>query len=129
MHFEVAKMWVTALREGTYRQGLFNLHHKVNDTYCCLGVLCDIYQRENPNNKLTLWQHEDCDITYFDDESETLPNRVKEWAGMQTRNGLNSRKNWSGKDYMKKDLATLNDTDRMSFEGIANYIEDNYMYL
>lgn len=34
------RQWVDALRSGDYTQGKGYLHQ--NDTYCCLGVLCDL---------------------------------------------------------------------------------------
>jgi hypothetical protein len=38
--------WVSALRSGKYEQGRGMLRHKNDnglDCFCCLGVLCDIY--------------------------------------------------------------------------------------
>lgn len=37
---EFATKWVEALRSGKYRQGKGRL--KNNDSYCCLGVACEI---------------------------------------------------------------------------------------
>lgn len=42
MKKEIADRWVAALRSGKYKQGKGELHDKVNNTYCCLGVLCEI---------------------------------------------------------------------------------------
>lgn len=42
MDTEIKQKWVKALRSGEYNQGvarLFNAHY---NTYCCLGVLCDV---------------------------------------------------------------------------------------
>lgn len=39
----VADKWVAALRSGEYDQGIGRLRSH-NDTYCRLGVLCDISQ-------------------------------------------------------------------------------------
>ena len=37
---EIKDKWVAALRSGKYKQGSGQLHNTMNDTYCCLGVLC-----------------------------------------------------------------------------------------
>ena len=42
MNPEWKAKWVTALRSGDYSQGVGNLMGE-EDTFCCLGVLCDIY--------------------------------------------------------------------------------------
>lgn len=34
--------WLDALRSGDYKQGQYQLYNDLNDTYCCLGVLCDV---------------------------------------------------------------------------------------
>jgi hypothetical protein len=46
---EVKELWVTALRSGTYQQGQGALRR--DDTYCCLGVLCDLYAQVHPTAK------------------------------------------------------------------------------
>jgi hypothetical protein len=38
---DLRKKWVDALRSGKYKQGKGYLHSK-DDTFCCLGVLCDV---------------------------------------------------------------------------------------
>jgi hypothetical protein len=37
---------VNALRSGEYQQGKGVLHNPTDDTYCCLGVLCEVTGRE-----------------------------------------------------------------------------------
>lgn len=38
---EIKKIWIEALRSGKYQQGQGAL--KEGDSFCCLGVLCDLY--------------------------------------------------------------------------------------
>jgi hypothetical protein len=38
--------WVNALRSGEYQQGKGVLHNPDTNTYCCLGVLCEVTDRE-----------------------------------------------------------------------------------
>lgn len=44
---ENAKKWVQALRSGEYKQGKDALRD--NDKFCCLGVACEVYKKENPD--------------------------------------------------------------------------------
>lgn len=37
---EIKDLWINALRSGNYQQGKKKL--SVNNTFCCLGVLCEI---------------------------------------------------------------------------------------
>lgn len=45
MNQEIKDKWIAALRSGEYIQGKEALRRKDN-TFCCIGVLCDIYQKE-----------------------------------------------------------------------------------
>lgn len=37
--------WIAALRSGKYKQGRAALRN-ADDTYCCMGVLCDLYNAD-----------------------------------------------------------------------------------
>ena len=39
---ELKSKWTEALRSGEYKQGEHFLYDDTNNSYCCLGVLCDI---------------------------------------------------------------------------------------
>lgn len=39
---EYKQKWIDALRSGKYKQGRAALRNIQEDTYCCLGVLCEI---------------------------------------------------------------------------------------
>jgi hypothetical protein len=41
---DIKQKWVNDLKSGEYKKGKGYLHKE--DTYCCLGVLCDLYQKE-----------------------------------------------------------------------------------
>ena len=47
MNKRIKKLWVAALRSGEYKQGRRRLRSNVN-TFCCLGVLCNIHAQEHP---------------------------------------------------------------------------------
>jgi hypothetical protein len=97
--------WVAALRGGNYKQGTNRLK-KQDGTFCCLGVLCDLY---DPNR----WEAED-DSDYpcysFDGYAGTLPNFVKVDAGIPPGATMT--------------LASMNDQG-LSFGEIADWIEEH----
>lgn len=37
--------WVAALRSGEYTQGTDTLYDVSTQQHCCLGVLCDVYEK------------------------------------------------------------------------------------
>jgi hypothetical protein len=76
MHEHIKKLWVDALRSGNYRQGIGRL--RCADTYCCLGVLCDLYDRDQGGPG---W--DDGDQNYLRCGA-FLPREVARWAGIIT---------------------------------------------
>src|SRR5574338_724199 len=55
----IVKEWIDALRSGKYQQGTRKLRG-INNDYCCLGVLCDMYVRQHPNSaRWTLGEGDD----------------------------------------------------------------------
>ena len=38
----VKRKWLAALRSGKYKQGDSLMYNKNDNSYCCLGVLCEI---------------------------------------------------------------------------------------
>lgn len=44
MHQEIKEEWIEALRSGKYKQATGKL--RVDDSYCCLGLLCEIQGAE-----------------------------------------------------------------------------------
>ncbi len=119
MNPEVKQLWLDALRSGEYKQGRHKLKntYEGSDNYCCLGVLCDLYTKENPTAKWTQnWQ----DDWYFnvdaDSVSGTLPGAVMRWSGIADANPIVCYEN------TEESLATLNDRG-VPFVEIANIIE------
>ena len=104
----VMKKWIEALRSGEYKQGLEALRN--GDRYCCLGVLCDLYAREHPSEPQ--WELRSDDQHYFLGEEVELPDKVREWVGLEHGDG----------SVEINDLVVMNDTGR-SFDYIANFIE------
>jgi len=72
----IIKEWIEALRSGEYQQGKHSL--KVNDdTYCCLGVLCD---KVKPKE----WKLEGEDYTIYSEE-EVLPIEIRRILEVEDR--------------------------------------------
>lgn len=116
------KKWVTALRSGKYKQGKEYLCD--DGKYCCLGVLCDIYNKERVKSKKRSIIEEDKDANYirFDGQWEVLPESVMEWAGMESATGALSLRD------IDTSLAEMNDNGK-KFSTLANTIEKHYEQL
>lgn len=117
----VVEQWVAALRSGKYQQTSNTLHDDVG--YCCLGVLCDLYQQAHPS--MAMWEKlEDLGwaITVGgSSERLALPPEVQEWTKLRTRRGNHSAW-WEDEEYIGLSLSYLNDTGT-PFHMIADIIE------
>ena len=112
MNKEIAKKWCAALRSGEYRQGKHCLHNVVENSYCCLGVLCDLFIKNG--GQLRLGRTAEGSIQSYNGNPGLPPSSVVEWAGMTCSNGMYNSPN--------DNLVSHND-DGMSFAEIANIIE------
>ena len=109
MNPQIKQKWVDALRSGEYQQGQYCL--RTEDKFCCLGVLCDLYGKENNVE----WDLVNDDGNYeFGYHSERLPLFVVGWAGVENDNP----------EICEKSLAELND-GVYTFEQIAYLIEEH----
>lgn len=111
MNKEIKKRWVEALRSGKYIQGQNYLLS--NDTYCCLGVLCDLYVKEHN----ICWE----ELTATDTQQNKVPPpEAVEWAEMHLvvpRVLLSDLRR-------EVSLTELNDNLHYSFDQIAGLIEE-----
>ena len=114
MNQEIKQMWIDALLSGEYQQGKDVLHNLKDNTFCCLGVLCDIAVK---NKKLSIVEESELYTYYGCDNEKTeleLPVCVMEWAEISDSAGKYKEGNLS--------LAELNDRGR-SFKYIVNVIK------
>ncbi len=140
MNPEIKQKWVDALRSGEYEQGNGKLYS--GQGYCCLGVLCDLYSKENnlkwefrgddvikTEDEVVPSQLQKCDYFYFDDESEFLPNSVQEWAQLSVNNPqvkVEVEEETEEEAFFYFDeIANLNDVG-YTFPQLANIIEDQF---
>ena len=108
MNPQIKQKWLNALRSGEYQQGQYCLRKE--DKFCCLGVLCDLYGKENNME----WEiNEDSGKYMFQNKgAERLPLFVVEWAGVESYNP----------EICEISLSELNDTGS-TFNEIADLIE------
>ena len=106
MNKEIKDRWLIALRSGDYIQGTGSL--KIDDSFCCLGVLCDILQKDLN----TYW-----DDDSFENTSDLLPEIVWKYAELPDSDpGIDGTRT----------LSSCNDFRRNSFEEIADLIEKHF---
>lgn len=131
MDAELKAKWVTALRSGEYRQGRYNLR-TASDTYCCLGVLCDVINPDGwdslDGGAGHLWSESD----NSDANGSVLPADVasrlfgntdpyRPWI---TNN--NGALDFEDRDGDVECLSALNDTGEFTFDQIADIIENRF---
>jgi hypothetical protein len=115
---EIREEWVAALRSGEYRQGIGKLRGS-GDTFCCLGVLCDLAEKAGIVRSHNNTYSGDY-MYYFEDgteEKSILPITVQEWAGLPQQNPY-----VIPFDTDSHSLAECND-EGMDFNRIADLIE------
>lgn len=115
MNKRVKKLWLEALRSGEYLQTKETLWKKDpngNDSFCCLGVLTNLYVEETGD--LSAW-----------DETTVLSEACVNWAGIiDQKFRLRQQEVVLPKPVRGMRLLTdLNDKG-MSFSEIADVIED-----
>lgn len=138
----VMTRWVSELRSDRYKQGTGFLKQKdENGTlqHCCLGVLCELYNSEMKKNKKkqlnevkedhpNLYDFGDSAAYQFNGESDTLPNAVVVWSGLDNEEGAFERYDNFGLPLPYKSLVDMNDGGE-SFENIADVIEKEWEIL
>lgn len=105
------KQLISALRSGKYSQGRYSL--KEGEEYCCLGVACDIYKEHIGGH----WTSPNEEFETFTDKKHNCsraepPEDVMEWYEMSNKQ-MNT-------------LMGLNDESRLTFDAIADFIEEKF---
>lgn len=116
----VRDIWVSALRTGAYAQGFDSLLRSEDDKFCPLGVLCDLASLVG----IVAWDK--IDGRWFIPPLTTsgVSGPVMDWAGFK---GMHPSQlvplTFGG---VKHPIWRLNDTFKLSFDAIADLIEEQY---
>lgn len=113
--------WVEALESGEYTQGPGYLHNPADDTWCCLGVACDVAAKAGVNLG---WETVTDNIERFGTAIYFLPLLVQEWLGMADPADGGAARNPS---LSGRGATWWNDEAHLSFEGIAQLIRNEYL--
>ena len=108
MNPEIRARWTAALRSGDYQQGREQLHY--GGTWCCLGVLCDLAEKDGVITSTDSGQG----WRSYGGCHDYPPDAVVNWAGLP---GYNPRAETPGPT-----LVALNDSGA-SFLEIADAID------
>lgn len=121
MNPEIAQKWADALRSGEYNQG-HDVLRGPDDTFCCLGVLCEIAVQDGVIPQPTF-----CESKYYlyDRSKSFLPNSVVTWAGLDDFSPLSNHTGDDGDE--KWSFVGLNDGLGMSFEEIADVVVATFL--
>lgn len=115
MNQDIKAQWVAALRSGEYKQGKQRLHHAEGDTFCCLGVLCEVAVKAGVDVAVDMQAHGKS----YNRNEFTLNEKVQAWAELDACNPLTHE---GDADYENIELAHLNDRG-YTFEQLATVIE------
>lgn len=129
MDANVKSLWISALRSNEYRQGFGRLHNIVENSYCCLGVLCDVAVQEGVDVSVV----ELLSSTMFDGHSADLPDSVVEWAKIggfgklpEPIQSLDGRTGGYAGQVFYESLSQLNDSEHFDFHKMADIIENMF---
>ncbi len=117
---DVIQKWAENLEGGRYEQGTGGL--RKGDTYCCLGVLCDMYAQQF-DREWELLEYYDSRNPYmyaFLGHEDYLPVAVRQWAGIDDNNPV----------FEGNTLSGMNDgrsCEQKSFIEIAQMIRKKYL--
>jgi hypothetical protein len=97
---------LVALRSGEYKQARGTLQN--TGGYCCLGVMCDVYEKETGNVL------ERTPSGFFNGGSLSSHGVVRNWVGLRGNLGTSDN---------KAPLSEINDMSHSTFAHIADFIE------
>jgi hypothetical protein len=123
MNKEIATKWIEALRSGKYKKivgCLKKVENYEQGSFCALGVLCDIYQKESEEPLAESKRTPTAKKTKvsIDGEFDALPEKVRDWAGLGDSE--------ASIPAIHSTVPILNDRQKLSFKEIADVIEKNF---
>ncbi len=121
MKRDIADKWVEALESGDYKQARNVLHD--SNSFCCLGVLCDLYHKETGKGEWVALSFKVGDVSWM----TSLPPAVQEWAQMYSDVGFPTDARSVYPHSIKpgqESLVYLNDKLSKTFPEIAAHIRE-----
>lgn len=123
MNPDVKAKWVEALRSGEYKQGKGQMHNREENSYCCLGVLCDLAVK---SGAWVIVENDGPSYVMYDGLGGSLPPSVEQWAGLGTSDPAlapadRDEEDPDGEEYWQE-ASILNDSG-LPFSQIADLIE------
>lgn len=111
------KLWIAALRSGEYKQGREMLSD--GDSYCCLGVLCEIAIQHGVGIEKVARLGE---RVRYNGELSVAPKEAVKWVGLHAKNGKVNSKLTDSRLHGGGELSAANDRGA-TFAEIADFIE------
>jgi len=111
---EAQKEWIAALRSGKYKQGRNSL--KSEDGYCCLGVAVDV---AGYGDRIS--SHGNNNLYGFDAVEQKFGFRDSDGGFSETVDYVTE----SGRSVSARSFVACNDSQRLTFEEIADLAEKN----
>jgi hypothetical protein len=129
---DIKELWATALESGDYEQGTGHLRTRgvYEDTWCCLGVLCDLSVAagigewiQTPGNYVfrAFDKRDGTDgVEWYDYSGAFLPKAVASWAGIDwEEHGGNVK-------FGEATTASwVNDIEKTPFPGVAVLVREH----
>jgi hypothetical protein len=106
MNKSLKRKWVKNLRSGKYKQGQGRLRTVKDNSFCCLGVLCDTIKSE--------WKPID-NIAY----NWCGKNNARTLVPLKTLNAIHLSQ------VAQDELVNMNDDENKSFQEIADWVKNN----
>ena len=103
------KKWTDALESGKYKQCRFVLHNSEQNTFCCLGVACNVVK-----DLLKLDVHNSGCLVSYDNDFYRIPPKVEDYFGLRHPAGI---------VHGGPSLVDLNDRFFKTFNDIAKVIK------
>ena len=104
-------LWIEALRSGKYKKTQAMLRSKKRNAFCCLGVLCDVYDPSKWVDPIV--------------EEDMAPDDCVKYITSNNFPPLEVLRSIGLKDDGMYDLCILNNSFHYTFDQIADELENN----